>query len=315
MRGRGTLLRSIGTGLWLLAVALVTGWALQTQFSEISLASVLAAFRTQPAPRLMASLGLTALSFLCLAGYDLIGARIVAPKRIPMVVALLAGAAGNAISNTLGFHALTGSVVRAHIYRRRGLTKTEVARIVSLAWLALGLGFVTMFGAAELQRSASGEQSAAPLWVGLSITAGLSMFVAWLAGGPRQISIFGFRQPLPSARMALLQMGIGAVESAAAIGALYILLPLDLSPPFSLFAVGCIAAVALGVLAHAPGGIGVFEASVTAMLAGAGRADLLAALLMYRAIYNLVPFVLSVVTLGLLLPKGIDAISSTADTV
>ena len=98
--------------------------------------------------------------------------------------------------------------------------------------------------------------------------------------------------------MALQQLAIGAVESAAAIGALYLLLPTDLAPPFGLFAVGCIAAVALGVVSQVPGGMGVFEASVTALLSGADRADLLAALLLYRAIYNLLPFVLSVAWLA-----------------
>jgi phosphatidylglycerol lysyltransferase len=88
--------------------------------------------------------------------------------------------------------------------------------------------------------------------------------------------------------------GDRAVESAAAVGALYVLLPADLAPPFVVFAVGCIGAVALGLLAHAPGGVGVFEAAVTALLSGAGRADLLAALLLYRALYNLLPFMLAV---------------------
>ena len=109
-------------------------------------------------------------------------------------------------------------------------------------------------------------------------------------------------------------MGIGAVESAAAIGALYVLLPVDLTPPFSVFAVGCIAAVAMGVVAHAPGGIGVFEASVTALLGGAGRADLLAALLLYRAIYNLIPFALSAVALALIGSQRGKSLSSTAGT-
>jgi hypothetical protein len=110
--------------------------------------------------------------------------------------------------------------------------------------------------------------------------------------------LWGFRQPLPSAGMAAALMATGAVESAAAIGALYVLLPVDLAPSFSLFAIGCIGAVALGLVAHAPGGIGVFEASVTALLAGGGRADLLAALLLYRLIYNLLPFVLALAALA-----------------
>lgn len=126
------------------------------------------------------------------------------------------------------------------------------------------------------------------------------LFLFWLTRGPGELRLFGFTQPLPPAKMALLQMGLGAVEGATAVGALYVLLPSDLAPSFPLFAVGYIMAVALGLLAHVPGGLGVFEASITALLFGAGRADLLAALLLYRLIYNILPFAISVVALALL---------------
>jgi uncharacterized membrane protein YbhN (UPF0104 family) len=103
---------------------------------------------------------------------------------------------------------------------------------------------------------------------------------------------------MPPASLALALMLLGAVESSTAVGALYVLLPGDLAPSFDVFAIGCIAAVILGVASHAPGGLGVFEASMTAILAGRGRPDLLAALLLYRLLYNLLPFGLAVVTLG-----------------
>ena len=306
--------RAAGTGLVLVGTAVLTGWGLHSQFGDTSFASVRSAISTQPASHLLATVVLTVLSFLALAMYDLFGAIAVAPRRVSVGVALLAGATGNAISNTWGFHALTGSAVRARIYLRFGLTRVEVARIVSLSWLALGLGFLTMLAAAELIQAVVGVHPMKSLLTALAIAAGLMLFIAWLTGGTRQLTIFGFKQPMPSARMALVQMGTGAVESAAAIGALYVLLPSDLAPPFSLFAVGCTAAVALGLVVHAPGGIGIFEASVTAMLSGAGRADLLAALLLYRAIYNILPFLLSVAALGLLSCRRRPALNSKAGT-
>lgn len=291
-----------------IAAALLTGWALVHQFSGVSFSDVVAALRAQPAARVNASLALTALSFATLASYDWLGVRVVAPARVTPATALLAGATANAISNTLGFHALTGSVVRARIYLRCGLTAAETARVVSLSWLALGLGFLTMLALAQFL-----QPGASPV-VGIAIAAGLACLIAWLARAPRELRVFGFRQPLPPARLALMQMAIGAVETAAAVGALYVLLPADLSPSFSHFAVGCIAAVAAGIIAHAPGGIGVFEAGITGFVAGAGRADLLAALLLYRAIYNLLPFVLSVLVLAAIELLRRRRVNSKADT-
>lgn len=302
-------------GLWFLVCAgiVLASWILHRQFDQISLNNIRDAVLAQPPARLLTALALTALSFAALALYDLLGVAAVAPDRVPALVALLAGATANAVSNTLGFHALTGSVVRFRIYLRYGLTRAEVMRIVSLSWLALGLGFLAMLAMSEMARSLALKHPSKSILIAFVITVGLWLFIVWLRGGPRELKLFGWRQPLPSARKALLQMAIGSVESAAAVGALYVLLPVDLAPPFSTFAVGCIAAVAVGIAAHVPGGIGVFEASISAMLAGSGRADLFAALLVYRVIYNFLPFLASVTALGLLEYFGVSGISSKVD--
>ena len=305
----------------ILASALVlawAGWALPRQFSGASWAGLKAALLAQPGLNLAAAGALTALSFAALAMYDQLASSRVAPGRVPARVAWLAGAAGNAVSNTLGFHALTGTVVRIHVYRRFGLSTREAARIIALSWLALGLGFLAMLALAELVQAVQ-QPAHAPsaLAAGVGITAGLAGLVAWLGrADDRQLTCFGFNQPLPSARLALLQMLIGAVESAAAIGALYILLPPDLRPPYSVFSVACIAAVTAGIAAHVPGGLGVFEAGITAFLSGAGRVDLLAALMTYRFIYNVLPFGLSVLALALF-NRGAATrhLSSMADSV
>jgi len=296
--GRGHVGRRVRTGLMLaLALALVVG-ALCFVLRGVGLAELEGALLEQPARHVVATLALTALSFACLAIYDVVGARLVAPGRVPARVALLAGAAGGAIANTVGFHALSGSAVRAHLYLPAGLRGAEVARVASLAWIALAAGNATMLAAAELFQAAVDPRPALHLGIGLALAAALAAGLACLSRGTRELALGRFRLPLPSARVALLQMALGAVESGAAIGALYVLLPPDLAPPFSLFAVGCIAAVALGVVAHTPGGIGVFEAGMIALLSGQGRADLLVALLLYRLLFNLLPFALALLALG-----------------
>jgi len=276
----------------------VSFWVLHIQFGDTSLANVQSAMRAQTAWHILCALGLTAASFSALAVNELLGIRAVVPGRVPSGAGLLAGATANSLSNTLGFPALTGSVVRARIYLRFGLSVTEVARIVSFSWLALALGVMTVLAGAQLLRALSGADGSLALLMGLSIALALVLFLAWLARAGRQVTILGFRQPLPSARVALVLMASGALETASAFGALYVLLPPDLAPPFGPFAVGCIVAVSLGVAAHVPGGVGVFEAAVTAMVSGAGRADLLSALLLYRLVYNLLPFIVSLAALG-----------------
>jgi uncharacterized membrane protein YbhN (UPF0104 family) len=281
-----------------IAVVLWAITSLITQFGQTTIAELRHAIELQTGGRMWVAIALTFTSFGCLALYDLLGARMVAPSRVPAHAALLAGFAGNAVSNTLGFHAITGIASRLVVYGRLGLKAVDVVRIVALSWLALALGFATMVAMAELATPSTEPEQGRALLAGVLITACLVGFAAWLSRRPRTVSMLGFRQPLPSANLAMTQMLVGAVESAASVGALYVLLPPDLAPPFAGFAVGCIAAVALGLLSHSPGGIGVFEAAVTTILSGAGRPDLLAAMVLYRAIYNLLPFLLAAATLG-----------------
>ncbi len=292
---RAALARRAGVAL---ACVLVVA-ALDFVLRDLSLAELRAAVLRQPPLRLLACLALTAASFTCLALYDVVGVHVAAPGRVRARLALLSGATSAAIANTLGFHAVSGSAVRAHLYLPAGLSGGEVARVVSMSWLSLVAGNMTMLAGAELFQAATGADPAWHALLGGGLEGLLLLWLWWLARGPREIVLGRWRLPMPPASLALMLMALGAVESGTAIGALYVLLPGDLAPPFDVFAVGCIAAVILGVISHAPGGLGVFEASMTAILAGRGRPDLLAALLLLRLLYNLLPFALSVLALGL----------------
>ncbi len=290
-----TLARRAGVVL-ALALAVV---ALDVVFRDLSVAELEAAVLRQPARHIAACLMLTAASFTCLALYDLVGVHVAAPGRVRTRLALLAGACSAAIANTLGFHAVSGSAVRAHLYLPAGLSGGEVARVVSMSWLSLVAGNLTMLAGAELLEAATGADPAWHAALGVALEGLLLAWLWWLSRGPRELVLGRLRLPMPGAALALSLMLLGAVESGTAIGALYVLLPVDLAPPFDVFAVGCIAAVVLGVVAHTPGGLGVFEASMTAILSGRGRPDLLAALLLYRLLYNLLPFTLAAAALGL----------------
>jgi uncharacterized membrane protein YbhN (UPF0104 family) len=291
--------RLVWRSLLVLAVLLLAAWVMRGQFADASFAALRQAWRAQSAVHIADAMALTALSFCCLGLYDRAAARVVAPN-VNGAWAWMAGILANAVSNTLGFHAVTGTLVRARLYGRYGLGTSDVVRIVSLSWLALGMGYMAMLAGAELLDGLTTPGHGSPLAIGLALACGLGGLIAWLAHAPPELSLGRFHLPLPPPRLALQQLAIGAVESVAAIGALYVLLPPDLTPPFSLFAVGYVSAVALGGLTHVPGGVGVFEISMTALLAGKGRADLLAALLLYRAIYNLLPFCLSLPLLAAL---------------
>ena len=302
MTRAGALARGAGGVLACLLVLAALDFVLR----DLSWNELRAAALHQPPARVAVALALTAASFACLALYDLVGVHGAAPGRVRARLALLAGASSAAIANTVGVHAVSGSAVRAHLYLPAGLSGGEVARVVSMAWLSLVAGNMTMLAGAELLEAATGADPAWHALLGVSLEGVLVAWLWWLSRAPRVLALGRWRLPMPPASLALMLMALGAVESGTAVGALYVLLPADLAPSFDVFAVGCIAAVILGVISHAPGGLGVFEASMTALLAGRGRPDLLAALLLYRLVYNLLPFTLAVLALGLrALPRAL----------
>jgi uncharacterized membrane protein YbhN (UPF0104 family) len=246
------------------------------------------------AARLWSCMALTGVSFIALGGYDSLAAGIVAPRRVSPLRAWLAGAIANAVSNTLGFHALTAAAVRYRLLARSGLSKAEIAGVTALSWTALAFGFAAMFCLASMLSPAAspGQRLGGAALFGL-----LLLWVRWLGPG-RELAFKGRAIRLPPGRIALAQMGLGTVEMAAAIGGLYVLMPPDAVPTFAAFSILYIGAVLLGIASHLPGGIGVFEATILGLSQGPDRAAIVAALLIYRAIYNLLPFLVAVLALG-----------------
>jgi uncharacterized membrane protein YbhN (UPF0104 family) len=287
------LLRWVGavSALAILALAL---YSLGRILGGLSRAEIGAAFHAVPTGRVWLCGLLTGISYIALGSYDAIAARSMELRRVSMGRAWFAGAAATAISNTLGFHALTATAVRYRLFTRFGLTASQVAGVTALSSTAFAVGFGSVLAAAMIASPSSGGwQRAAGLGLFLALLAGIR-----LLGTGRQIAVWDYRLMLPSTRMALAQMALGAVEMASAIGALYVLIPQTLVASFPAFCALYIGAVLLGIVSHAPGGIGVFEAAMLAGSPAHSRAGILAALLLYRLIYNLGPFLLATAALA-----------------
>lgn len=280
-----------------LAMLLVATWILHRYLGHIRWHDVATAWSRLPATRIAWSIAAMLLSFGMLALFDVIASRIAVGHRVAAGLAAFAGAVTHGISNTLGFHALTGSAVRYRIYRSAGLGAGDIARIVSLAGLGVGLGFVVVITGALCREPQITHGWGR--WPGLALGLLLAAGLIWLARRPRTLTVGNWRLSFPSARTAGLQMLVGAIEMLAAILALYVLLPADIAPPFIDFLPIYVGAVVAGIVSHSPGGLGVFETIMLASFPAEARAELLAAMLCYRLTYSLLPFTLSCLALGI----------------
>lgn len=300
-------------GPWVGAlVAVLAIFALHALGTHVHLRDIQAGLQALPASAVLQALALTAASLGALALYDVLAVRRVAPGRVSTRLAALAGFIGYGFSNALGFHVFVGGPIRYRIYEAAGLDAADVARIVSISTLTFAGGALALLGGTLLLDPAGvpalrwlGDRS--HRWLGAALLAVVAAGLVRLARGPGQVRVFGWTLLLPGVRSGLLQIAVGAFDIGAAAGALYVLLPADVAPGYASFLLVFVAAICVGVASHAPGGLGVLEATVVLGLGVGPRPDVLAALLAFRAIYYLLPLLLAAA--GLL---GFEAVRARA---
>jgi len=283
----------VGAAMAALAIFVIHEISGQLHLDDIS-----AAIAATPGSAWRVALLFTAVSFAAMALYDVIAVRGVAPGRVSLQLAAFAGLVGYGISNAIGFHVLVGGTVRYRIYQAAGLDAADVGRIVGMTALTFSAGLLTIISLGIL-----GDPAGLPFLRLVSpaddrILAGAALLllgvgIAWLAGGPRELNVLKWRFPLPSAGNAMAQIAIGAIDIGAAAAALYVLLPPDVAPGFAVFLVLFVAAISAGIVSHAPGGLGVVEATILLGLGAGTRPDVLAALVVFRLIYYVLPLALA----------------------
>lgn len=290
----GPLIGALATVLAVFAVHAIT--------SHVHLHDIRADFLATPVPAVIEALLLTALGFAALSLYDVLAAHRVAPDKVPARLAAFAGFVGYGFSNALGFHVFVGGPVRYRIYQKAGLDAADVARIVSISVLTFAGGLIAVLGAALLLDPVGvprlhGPGGNADRVLGAGLLSLVALGLVWLALGHRELQVLGWKLPLPGAPGALAQIVIGAVDIGAAAAALYVLLPADVAPGYASFLLIFIAAVLAGTISHAPGGLGVLEATVLLGLGAGTRSDVLAALVAFRVIYYFLPLLLGATSL------------------
>ncbi len=287
-----------------IAIAVLAVYVLENLLQHTSRTETLAALHNMPWATLWLAVFFTALSYAAVALYDVVAVDTIAPNQIPRRIAAIAGAAGYAISNALGFSLLTGGALRYRIYAAEGVSLADIGKIVGTSWFAIWFALIIMVGAALLidPRDVpwlSAIDSRIDIVAGIAILGGIGWLIYWLSHGQRAFTIGSFSLRLPNSKGALIQILAGLVDVGAAAATLYVLMPADAVPSFAVFSLVYVVAIVLGIASHAPGGLGAFEATIIAGLGLGGKPDAIAALLAYRLIYTIMPLV--VATAGILI--------------
>ena len=253
-----------------------------------------------------------ALAALCVIGafctltfYDFFALRTIGKKHVPYRIAALSSFTSYTIGHNIGATVFTGGAIRFRIYSDFGLSAIDVAKICFLSGLTFWLGntFVLGIGMAWHPWAASAMDRLPPAVNRLIAVGGIAAIVAylvWLTVGDerRELGQNGWKVVLPSARLTLLQILIGVVDLGFCALAMYLLMPAQPGIDFISLAVVFILATLLGFASHAPGSLGVFDAAMLVALPEFGREQLLATLVVFRILYFLIPFCISISIMG-----------------
>jgi uncharacterized protein (TIRG00374 family) len=123
-------------------------------------------------------------------------------------------------------------------------------------------------------------------------------YVVWLLPAPRVVGSGEWKIVLPNAQLTLVQIVIGILDLGIGALAMYVLLPAAPAIDFTTLLVVYVLATLLGFVSHAPGSLGVFDAAMLVALPQFDKNELLAALLVFRLIYYILPFCLALCVMG-----------------
>jgi phosphatidylglycerol lysyltransferase len=256
-------------------------------------------FNTPLAPLSLAVV-LTVGNYAVLTGYDFLAFAYIG-KSLSWTRIVLASFLAYAIANNVGFAMVSGASVRYRFYTRWGITAEDISRIVFSYVITFWLGLL-LLGGMSLALSHLTDALAFP---GSAFARPLGWFFA-LASAAYVVATFIRREPfrfgrielpLPRPRLAVAQLAVSAFDWTLAAAVLYVLLPASGLSFLTLLGAFVIAQL-VSLVSHVPGGIGVFEGLMVLLLKPfLGSAMVLPPLLVYRAVYYLLPLAVAVIVL------------------
>jgi uncharacterized membrane protein YbhN (UPF0104 family) len=276
-------------------------WVLWREFHHLSLTAVSAAMAGWGLQAIALAVALAVISFLLMGAIEWVGLRWTG-ARVPFWPTQMGSFLANAIAHAIGANLLISGAIRARFYDRYGVSLTQVAGTTLFAAAAFGVGLAALSGGGLLLASSADlARTAIPPLVGrglgVTLLAASGGYVALCALRRKPITAFGRSVTLPSLKDALWQLVLGVVDNGIAAAILWILLPHG-GPNYVTFVGAYAVACIVGLASSVPGGAGVFESAMAALLPGVEPAALAAAFLGYRLVYYIAPLILAAVALA-----------------
>jgi uncharacterized membrane protein YbhN (UPF0104 family) len=296
-------------------LCILAAWSLYRVAHLVSLDDIRTALKAVPPSAILAALAATIGSFAAFILQDYL-----ALKRASRALSLPRAAAGSFIAQSIahvtGFAILVGGALRARYFLACGLALTSILSVQASFSVSFGLADALLTGLATLVRPSLASQAThLPIgWLRFAtcvlILGALGVFALATFLRRHHLAI-RYNLAVAPARTLALQVLCSIVDIMFVAATLHLLMPAGLGVGYIQILACYLIAVTLGLWSHVPAGLGVFEATILALVHPPHDqiAHVVAALLAFRAIYHLLPFalgctLLAIVEFGRRLTRG-----------
>jgi uncharacterized membrane protein YbhN (UPF0104 family) len=283
-----------------LAAAGFSAWLLYGELRTMSLESLWDSLTAISPLHWTLAIAATIGAYLALAGYDHI-ALLHLRRRVDWLFVTLCSFTTYALSHNIGASVISGTVVRYRAYSSRGLSAAEIGILVALCSFTFALGTVLLGGVVLLIEPELGERfgDAFPIHFSTAFGILLLALVALYALGSvlrlPSLRLGWIHLEYPRPGIVLRQLIIGPMELLSAAAIIYFCLPASGNPGYVVVLGIFLFSFSAALLSHAPGGLGVFELVFILGLPDQAPEDVLAALLVFRLLYLLIPLAIALV--------------------
>jgi uncharacterized membrane protein YbhN (UPF0104 family) len=267
---------------------------------QYSMSEILESLRAISLRHLALGAAFTAGSFICLTGSDTLAVRYTG-RDLPYRKIALASFTSLSIGHTLGFAALSSGAIRYRFYTGWGLSPGDVGRIILFCAMTVAVGLATGGGLASLAQPALVAEvfkiaPAAATGIGGLLLLLVLIYLGLAAFVHRPIQIRHFQLPVPRLRLAIGQVAVGTTDVLLVSAVLHQMLSATADIGYFPVAATYVAANVAAIATHVPGGLGVIEAVILSLVPGA---NVVGALVAFRALYYLIPFVIGCAVLAI----------------
>jgi uncharacterized membrane protein YbhN (UPF0104 family) len=235
-------------------------------------------------------------NYIVLIGYDFIAVKSTGYP-LPLRRIAFASFVGFAMSYNFG-SLLGGGSIRYRFYSVWGMRTVEIVQVVMILAITFWFGVFGLAGVVFLVQPMNiAPELNLPVtdttWLAWALVGAAAAYLLVSAVWRKPIRIGGREWRLPGFWMSVAQLSVAALDYLIAAACFWALFPAHLGVRYTdILGIYLLANVA-GVLAHAPGGAGVFEAVVVKIAPVEQQPAFVAACVVFRVLYNWLPLLVA----------------------